>query len=347
MPPRLSILRTPLKSLLRARSWTWTSTPPPPPSTRVKATRAILTAGLATSFAGVGDRNEMEWKVGELKREVYPGVIVVGEGDLRRADEGDDGVWYGVPRMVGHIDDGYVYQSLFKAPELCKYLLINDSATAALQRYYSTVIKPTDSVLDFCSSWTSHLSDDLKPQRMVGFGMNEQELKANRHLTEWHVHDLNKDPRFKDLEDGSVDLVMCNVSVDYLVQPVKVFKEVFRFVSLLSQPYSQTCSPSACSIISSCITRMENINNQSVLKPHGTAHFTFSNRCFPTKVIRKWLEMDDSQRRKWVGAYFWADRGEERWEEVEEVILKAGKRGWLGGEGEDPMFVIRGRKKSA
>lgn len=72
---------------------------------------------------------------------------------------------------------------------------------------------------------------------------------------------------------------------------------------------------------------------------------TFSNRCFPTKVIAKWLDMDDGERRRWVGSYFWAGEGEERWKGVEEVILKEGKEGWMGFGGEDPVFVVRGRKK--
>ncbi len=45
--------------------------------------------------------------------------------------------------------------------------------------------------------------------------------------------------------------------------------------------------------------------------------------------------MDDEERRKWVGGYFWASGG---WEDVEEVILKAGH------QDEDPLFVVRARR---
>lgn len=61
--------------------------------------------------------------------------------------------------------------------------------------------------------------------------MNAQELAANRHLTEWFVKDLNVEPEFGErVESASVDVVVCNVSVDYIVKPVKVFDEIHRFV---------------------------------------------------------------------------------------------------------------------
>ena len=141
---------------------------------------------------------------------------------------------------------------------------------------------------------------------MVGIGMSAPELQRNEHLTKFFVKDLNVTPVFKDIKDESMDVVICNVSVDYLVKPIKVFEEMNR-----------------------------------VLKTGGTAHMAFSNRCFPTKVIGPWMEMSDEQRRKWVGGYFWASGG---WDNVEEVILKEGKSGLWGGE--DPLLVIRGRKVS-
>ena len=134
--------------------------------------------------------------------------------------------------------------------------------------------------------------------------MNQPELERNPHLTKFHVKDLNERPEFREIEDESMDVVICNVSVDYLVKPIKVFEEMRR-----------------------------------VLKDGGTAHMAFSNRCFPTKVIGPWKALSDEERRKWVGGCFWASGG---WEDVEEVILKEGKAAFWGGE--DPLFVVRARK---
>ena len=136
--------------------------------------------------------------------------------------------------------------------------------------------------------------------------MNAPELEKNPHLTKYFVKDLNVTPSLNEVEDESVDVVICNVSVDYLVKPVNVFSELRR-----------------------------------LLKAGGTAHMAFSNRCFPTKAIGKWMGMNDEYRRKWVGGYFWASSG---WKEVEEVILKEGNPSFMGMGGEDPLYVVRGRK---
>ncbi|KAJ8070967.1 hypothetical protein OCU04_001323 [Sclerotinia nivalis] len=217
-------------------------------------------------------------KITPLPRSLYPTSFNFTPSDFHRQDESPDTEWYSQPRFVQHIDDG---------------------AISTLKHYHSNIITPTSSVLDICSSWVSHLPSSLKPTVMIGIGMNEAELQRNDHLTKYLVKDLNIDPKFQEIDDASMDVVICNVSVDYLTQPIKVFEEMRR-----------------------------------VLKDGGEAHMAFSNRCFPTKVVGKWLRMNDEERRKWVGGYFWASGG---WENVEEVVLKEG--GY-----EDPVFVVRGRK---
>jgi SAM-dependent methyltransferase len=98
--------------------------------------------------------------------------------------------------------------------------------------------------------------------------MNEHELRANDAATECIVHDLNADPRVP-LPAESVDDAVCCVSVDYLTQPVEVFRDVAR-----------------------------------VLRPGGRLVCTFSNRVFPTKAIRGWLAATDEVRCAIVGEYF-------------------------------------------
>jgi SAM-dependent methyltransferase len=141
---------------------------------------------------------------------------------------------------------------------------------------------------------------------MVGYGMNAAELSRNQHLTKHVVRDLNLSPILKELEDKSADVVICNVSVDYLIKPIDIFGEMRR-----------------------------------VLKDGGTAHMAFSDRFFPTKVIGKWMGMNDEERRKWVGGYFWASGG---WKDVEEVILKEGTPSFMGMGGQDPLYVVRATK---
>ena len=121
-------------------------------------------------------------------------------------------------------------------------------------------------VLDLMSSWVSHFR--TAPRRLVVLGMNERELAANGQATARVVHDLNADPVLP-FEDGSFDDATCCVSVDYLVRPVEVFAEVAR-----------------------------------VLRPGGRFVVTFSNRCFPTKVIRGWAMADMAGCVEMVRRYF-------------------------------------------
>ena len=123
-----------------------------------------------------------------------------------------------------------------------------------MTRYISNdVLRPNDSVLDLCSSWTSHIlkdkvGDQLK--RVSGLGMNEDELKANAILTDYSVVDLNVKPDVKlPYDDSSFDVVLCQLSIDYLIYPLNVLKEVGR-----------------------------------VLKPGGKVVILFSNRLFIQKV---------------------------------------------------------------
>lgn len=165
-------------------------------------------------------------------------------GFLDRADRNPDDRFYSPPRLVTHIDD---------------------AAIAAVGALYSE-LGLRGEVLDLMSSWVSHFVEP--PARLVGLGMNRVELAANPMLAGYVVHDLNAEPTLP-WPDATFDDATCCVSVDYLVRPVEVFREVAR-----------------------------------VLRPGGRFVVTFSNRCFPTKVIRGWLATDDAGRRRIVKSYF-------------------------------------------
>jgi SAM-dependent methyltransferase len=124
------------------------------------------------------------------------------------------------------------------------------------------------------SSWVSHFV--TPPPHLTVLGMNPDELDANPVAFERVVHDLNTDPVLP-FDDASFDAAVCCVSVDYLVRPVEVFRDVHR-----------------------------------VLRIGGPFVCTFSNRLFPTKAIRGWLATDDQQHCDIVAVYFnraggWSD----------------------------------------
>ncbi|CAL9128206.1 unnamed protein product [Musa textilis] len=186
-----------------------------------------------------------------LKNVVWPETFPFKDEDFNRFDESPDSLFYSEPRFVTHIDD---------------------PAIRALTKYYSEVFPPSNSsgvcLLDLCSSWVSHYPAGYMQDRIVGMGMNEEELKRNPVLTEYIVQDLNINPKLP-FVDNTFDVITNVVSVDYLTKPIDVFKEM-----------------------------------QRILKPGGLAIMSFSNRCFWTKAISIWTSTGDADHVWIVGAYF-------------------------------------------
>ena len=156
----------------------------------------------------------------------------LGPEFFRRTDESDDGAFYDFPRLTVHIDD---------------------SAIAAVSEIYASRLPPSAAILDFMSSWRSHLPESLHPARVTGLGLSRPEMEANPALTEVVVHDVNREPRLP-FDDRVFDGAVMTVSVQYLIHPIETFAEVGR-----------------------------------VLKPAAPFIVTFSNRMFPTKAVAIWV----------------------------------------------------------
>ena len=169
-----------------------------------------------------------------------------------RHDESPDEQFYSFPRKVVHIDDG---------------------AIAALGQLYAEVLPRSGRILDVMSSWRSHLPDGVPFSEVVGLGMNSEEMADNPQLTRFVVHDLNRDPRLP-FAPQAFDGAVCAVSIQYMIQPVPVFREIRR-----------------------------------VLRPGAPFVLSFSNRCFPTKAVAVWLGGSDEDHVELVSAYFGAAGG--------------------------------------
>lgn len=172
----------------------------------------------------------------------YPDVY------FSRRDETDDQQFYAVPRKVVHLDDAAI-------------ATLRDAVLAE-------TLARGDAVLDLMSSWRSHLPEGRPFASVTGLGMNAEELADNPQLTVRIVHDLNHSPVLP-LADASFDAVICTVSVQYLIHPVDVFREVRR-----------------------------------VLKPGGVFVVSFSDRCFPDKAVWVWLFTDHAKHLSLVSDYF-------------------------------------------
>jgi SAM-dependent methyltransferase len=125
---------------------------------------------------------------------------------FRRYDETPDEEFYAVPRLVTHIDDG---------------------AIRAVTQLYRELFPPGGGILDLMSSWVSHLPPEIEYERVVGLGMNEEELRRNPRLDSYVVQNLNADPRLP-FPNGEFDGCGICVSIDYLTRPVEVLREVGR-----------------------------------------------------------------------------------------------------------------------
>jgi len=145
-------------------------------------------------------------------------------GAFAKEDTGDDAAFYGVPRLVTHIDD---------------------AAITALTGVYREVLPSGGVLLDLMSSWVSHLPDDVAYREVIGHGMNADELAANPRLSRWFVRDFNHDPRLP-LADASIDAAMICVSIQYLQRPLALFNDVTRVLrpgAPLVISFSNRCFP--------------------------------------------------------------------------------------------------------
>ncbi|TVU15551.1 hypothetical protein EJB05_39076, partial [Eragrostis curvula] len=173
-------------------------------------------------------------------------LVLQPEGRAK-LDARPDRDFYAFPRLVTHVDDGFI---------------------ATLTDLYRERLRPGWDVLDLMSSWVSHLPPEVQFRRVVGHGLNAQELARNPRLDYFFVKDLNREQQLE-LESGSFDAVLCTVSVQYLQSPEKVFAEIFR-----------------------------------VLKPGGVCIVSFSNRMFYEKAIGAWREGTPYSRVQLVTQYF-------------------------------------------
>jgi len=215
---------------------------------------------------------------------------------FRKEDESPDSEFYAYPRLVNHIDD---------------------YAIAAVGEAYRRFLPPDGEYLDLMSSWVSHFPADMPRRRIVGHGMNEEELRANPALAEYVLQDLNQDPKLP-FEDGSFDGVVICVSVQYLTRPVEVFGEIGR-----------------------------------VMKPGCPLVVAFSNRCFPMKAVRIWTSLDDAGHARLVSGYAEESGAFEAAEAYDFSPRKTGfgvpeelkARVAAGGMYTDPLFVVVARKR--
>ena len=169
-----------------------------------------------------------------------------------KIDTDDDARFYSQPRFVQHVDEAF---------------------RERLADLYAESLPAGTTVLDLMSSHVSHFPEDVEFERVLGHGMNGEELGVNPYLDEFLTRDLDRKATLP-VEDDALDAVTIAVSIQYLQYPERVVAEIAR-----------------------------------ALRPGGVLIVSFSNRCFPTKAIRAWREATMDERAALVERYLRAAGG--------------------------------------
>lgn len=161
---------------------------------------------------------------------------------FQREDETDDKMFYEQPRITTHID------------AVCNKNLVE---------LYNYILPQDGKVLDLMSSVQSHFPEN-KNYYVTGLGLNIEEMRQNVVLKEYLIQDLNKNP-FLPFKDEDFDIVVCDLSIEYVIKPFELIKEIKR-----------------------------------ILKTCGIVTFSFSNRYFPPKVIKLWVDLHEFERMGYI-----------------------------------------------
>lgn len=131
---------------------------------------------------------------------------LLSPADRQKLDPSDDDLFYAYPRLVTHVDDGFIAQ---------------------LTNLFRERLQPGGRILDLMSSWVSHLPAEMEFTWVEGQGMNPEELAANPRLNRYFLQNLNKSPQLP-LADNDFDAVLITVSIQYLEYPEAVMAEIHR-----------------------------------------------------------------------------------------------------------------------
>ncbi|EEE39712.1 methyltransferase domain-containing protein [Prochlorococcus marinus] len=168
---------------------------------------------------------------------------VLNNYQRKKLDETNDEEFYSDPKFVYHLDANFrQYLSDLYESEIC-----NDSI-----------------VLDLMSSWDSYLPKGKNYKKVIGHGLNKQELKKNKIFDSYWIQNFNLNQEIP-LDQESVDYCLMVAAWQYLQYPEKITKEISRILSC-----------------------------------QGKFIIAFSNRAFWHKAPNIWTESTEEERVQYV-----------------------------------------------
>jgi len=168
---------------------------------------------------------------------------VLNSYQRKKLDESNDEEFYSDPKFVYHLDANF---------------------RKCLSSIYKNEIKDDSTVLDLMSSWDSYLPDNKKYKKVIGHGLNKQELEKNKIFDNYWIQNFNLN-QVLPLENESIDYCLMVAAWQYLQYPENLTKEIVR-----------------------------------ILTNQGKFIIAFSNRAFWHKAPNIWTTSNEEERIKYV-----------------------------------------------
>ena len=160
-----------------------------------------------------------------------------------KLDESNDEEFYSDPKFVYHLDANF---------------------RQYLTGVYENEITESSTVVDLMSSWDSYLPKGKKYKKVIGHGLNRQELEKNKIFDSYWIQNFNLNQQIP-LDNASIDYCLMVAAWQYLQYPENLTKEIARILS-----------------------------NQ------GKFIIAFSNRAFWHKAPNIWTSSNEEERVKYV-----------------------------------------------
>ena len=161
----------------------------------------------------------------------------------QKPDETNDSEFYSNPKFVYHLDSNF---------------------RKNLSSVYKKEIQKDSAVLDLMSSWDSYLPKDIKYKKVIGHGLNKEELERNKAFDSYWIQNFNTSQKIP-LENKSINYCLMVAAWQYLQYPEKLTEEIAR-----------------------------------ILKDDGKFIISFSNRAFWHKAPNIWTFSNEKERVNYV-----------------------------------------------
>tara|TARA_B100000212_G_scaffold299783_1_gene244598 strand:+ start:1425 stop:2060 length:636 start_codon:yes stop_codon:yes gene_type:complete len=161
----------------------------------------------------------------------------------QKPDETNDSIFYSSPKFVYHLDSNF---------------------RKNLSVLYEDLIENNSSVLDLMSSWDSYLPKNIKYKKVIGHGLNKEELQRNKAFDDYWIQNFNINQKIP-LENETIDYCLMVAAWQYLQYPENIAEEIAR-----------------------------------ILNQNGKLIIAFSNRAFWHKAPNIWTYSSETERIDYV-----------------------------------------------